>query len=137
MNISGRCDYACRAMLELAARFNTGAPVPAQLIAEQRDIPEKYLTHILLQLKRTGLVRSMRGAQGGYSLVKPPEKIVLLDIIEAIDGPILIPSKKEDAPGAELRDIWEAVARDIRKALQRLTLRKMLDVTTRSHMYHI
>ena len=124
-------------MLELAARYNAGGPVPAQIIAEHRDIPEKYLTHILLQLKRSGLVRSMRGAQGGYTLVDAPEKIVLLDIIEAIDGPIIIPTNTEDAPGSELRVIWETVARDTRKSLQRLTLRKMLDVTTRMHMYHI
>jgi Rrf2 family transcriptional regulator, cysteine metabolism repressor len=124
-------------MLELAARFDAGVPVPSQVIAEHRDIPEKYLTHILLQLKRGGLVRSMRGAQGGHSLVDAPEKIVLLDIIEAIDGPIIIPSNTEDTPGSELCVIWETVARDTRKALQRLSLRKMLDVTTRTNMYHI
>lgn len=137
MNISGRCDYACRAMLELAARHDAGVPVTAQHIAEQRGIPEKYLTHILLQLKRSGLVNSLRGAQGGYTLLAAPEKILLLDIIEAVDGPIFVPSSTEDAPGSELREVWEAVARSTRKALQRFTLRKMLDVTSRTHMYHI
>ena len=58
MNISARCDYACRAAVELAKNNHTGKPLTATLIAENRDIPEKYLVHILLQLKRARIVRS-------------------------------------------------------------------------------
>jgi Rrf2 family transcriptional regulator, cysteine metabolism repressor len=137
MNISGKCDYACRAMLELAARYNSGTPVSSQIIAEQRSIPEKYLTHILLQLKRTNLVYSVRGAQGGYILAKLPANITLLHIIEAIEGPIITPTKKESEILQELKSIWKSAAEKIDVALSSYTLDKMLEMTSKSNMFHI
>ncbi len=137
MNISGRCDYACRAMMELALRQNTGLPVSAQLIAEQRGIPEKYLTHILLQLKRARLVKSIRGAQGGYALLEAPETITLHRIIEAIDGPIMAPSKSQDASGGELREFWRRMANEVGSLLEGVSLQAMLDLTQKTTMFHI
>ena len=137
MNISGKCDYACRAMIELAARYDTGLPVSSQIIAEQREIPEKYLTHILLQLKRSNLVRSMRGAQGGYSLADDPTSISLLQIIECIDGPVMTPSKMETAAYQELNVLWKSVANEIADLLSGHTLDKMLEMTSKSAMFHI
>ena len=137
MNISGRCDYACRAMLELAIRYETGTAVTSQTIAEQRGIPDKYLTHILLQLKRARLVRSMRGAQGGYTLQKPPEKISLLQIVEAIDGPVMYPKNTTSDDASEMRTFWQAVSRDFNEIMERITLRKMLDMTFKPTMFHI
>lgn len=137
MNISGRCDYACRAMLELAVRRDTGAPVSAQVIAEQRAIPEKYLTHILLQLKRSNLVHSMRGAQGGYMLTLPPNRISLLQIIESIDGPLMTPVKQENVEYHELDLVWETLAGQIGAVLAGYTLDKMLETTSKNNMFHI
>ena len=137
MNISGRCDYACRAMLELAARRDTGMPVSAQLIAEQRSIPEKYLTHILLQLKRSNLVHSIRGAQGGYMLALSPNKISLLQIIESIDGPLMTPVRQENAEYHEMDSVWEGLAQEIGALLADYTLEKMLETTSKDHMFHI
>src|SRR5690606_1023379 len=97
MNISSRCEYACRAIVELARHEHTEEPLTAVFIAERRQIPEKYLVHILLQLKRAGFVRSVRGAQGGYLLAQSADEITLLDIIQAIDGPILDPLPVDDA----------------------------------------
>ncbi|HRZ17439.1 MAG TPA: Rrf2 family transcriptional regulator, partial [Candidatus Hydrogenedentes bacterium] len=91
MNISARCEYACRAMAELALHHGDGAVITVQELANRRHIPEKYLVHILLQLKRAGLVASVRGAQGGYSLSESPDRITLLQIVAAIDGPVLTP----------------------------------------------
>ena len=70
MNISSRCDYACRAIVELAQNAPKETPLTATTIAENRNIPEKYLVHIMLQLKKAGLLTSVRGAQGGYKLAK-------------------------------------------------------------------
>lgn len=124
-------------MLELAARRDTGTPVPAQLIAQQRAIPEKYLTHILLQLKRSNLVHSMRGAQGGYMLALPPNKISLLQIIESIDGPLLTPVRQETAEYHEMDPVWERLAQEIGALLAAYTLDKMLETTAKDNMFHI
>jgi Rrf2 family protein len=137
MNISSRCEYACRAMVELAVHENTETPLTAVNIAEQRHIPEKYLVHILLQLKRAGLVRSVRGAQGGYLLAQGPESITLNDIVTAIDGPVLDPLPAEDAAGADLEPTWKEVAQQIGDVLNGVTLEKMRDRASRANMYYI
>lgn len=137
MNISGRCDYACRAMLELALHYETGQPIPAQTIAGVRNIPEKYLTHILLQLKRARLAKSTRGAQGGYALSKPPREISLCDIIEAIDGPILAPTLHGNEGSNEPCSFWPKIAANVIYILQEITLSDMLDMTQKNNMFHI
>ena len=75
-------------MVELTRHEPSEDPLTAVQIAEKRNIPEKYLVHILLQLKRAGLVRSVRGAQGGYLLARPSSEITLFDIVQAIDGAV-------------------------------------------------
>ncbi len=137
MNISSRCEYACRAMVELAMRLESKETVTSVTIAERRHIPEKYLVHILLQLKRAGLVRSIRGAQGGYMLGRDPETILLLDIIEAIDGPVLSPLPVDDEMSNKLRPIWENVAKNIEKHLSGITLRQIMDKAALPNMYYI
>ncbi len=137
MNISSRCEYACRAMVELAMRLESKETVTSVTIAERRHIPEKYLVHILLQLKRAGLVRSIRGAQGGYVLGRSPESIMLLDILEAIDGPVLSPLPVDDDMSNKLRPVWEEVSKNIENLLSNITLRQILDKASLPNMYHI
>jgi len=137
MNISARCEYACRAAVELGLRYAAQNTVTAQEIAERRRIPEKYLVHILLQLKRAGLVRSQRGAQGGYLLACPPEEIRLLDVVEAIDGGILDPLPVEDSGSDALRPAWEEVAEGIRNVLAETTIRNLMDKAATANMYYI
>ena len=137
MNISSRCEYACRAMVELAMRLESKETVTSVTIAERRHIPEKYLVHILLQLKRAGLVRSIRGAQGGYVLGRSPESIMLLDILEAIDGPVLSPLPVDDDMSNKLRPVWEDVSRNIENLLSNISLRQILDKASLPNMYHI
>lgn len=137
MTISGRCDYGCRAMIELAAHAQTGEPISSQYVADKRGIPEKYLTHILLQLKRAGLVRSIRGAQGGYQLADSPEHISLLQIVEAIDGPMVAPPRLDGEGSSSLRVIWKVAEEQIAVVLAGITLRRMLEMTNTASMYHI
>ncbi|MDZ4860544.1 MAG: Rrf2 family transcriptional regulator [Candidatus Hydrogenedentes bacterium] len=125
MNISSRCEYACRAVVELATREHETSPVTAQHIAEQRGIPEKYLVHILLQLKRAGIVRSIRGSQGGYLLGRSPDDISLLDIVRAIDGAVLDPLPVDDSSGNDLRPAWKLVAKGIEDILRLVTVREL------------
>jgi Rrf2 family protein len=85
MNITARLEYACLAMMELAGSHELSEPVTIKKLADTHGIPAQYLVQILLQLKQAGLVRSTRGASGGYQLARPPERISLADICEALD----------------------------------------------------
>ncbi len=137
MNISSRCEYACRAILELAAKHGSNGPITATDIAAERDIPEKYLVHILLQLKRAGIVRSIRGPQGGYLLTRPPEAITAADIVQAIDGPVLDPLPVADREALRLAPVWRRLGRRIQEVLEQVTVRDMLQQATPTEMYYI
>ena len=137
MNISARCEYACRALVELGTHFAAQQTVTSQEIAERRHIPEKYLVHILLQLKRAGLVRSLRGSQGGYLLGRAPDEVRLLDIIEAIDGTVLSPLPVEDSAASILKPAWEELAKGIRGVLSTMTVRDLIEKAASDNMYYI
>src|ERR1700675_196440 len=87
MRISAKAEYACVAMLELAASHAHAQPVRIKAIADAQGIPQRFLVQILLQLKTVGLVASVRGASGGYQLARPPENITLAQVINAVDEP--------------------------------------------------
>src|ERR1700722_3052267 len=91
MRVSAKAEYACVAMLELAANYKEPQPVRIKAIAEAQGIPQRFLVQILLQLKTAGLVASVRGASGGYQLAHPPESISLAAVITAIDDRTLTP----------------------------------------------
>lgn len=137
MNISSRCEYACRAMLELALVEKSNEPLASVVIAQRRHIPEKYLVHILLQLKRAGLVVSVRGAQGGYKLAGNSEEITLFDIVTAIDGPIMDPLPVEEPEADALHEVWKGVAMGIEAVLRKITVRQILESTAPTDMYYI
>ena len=86
MIISAKTEYACIAVLALAARYGGAVPVRIREIAEPHGIPSRFLVQILLQLKGAGLVVSTRGASGGYKLAKAPDKITLGQVMGVIDG---------------------------------------------------
>lgn len=137
MNISSRCEYGCRAVAELAIHEQSHKPVTATTIAERRSIPEKYLVHILLQLKRAGVVRSVRGAQGGYLLAKPADDITLYDVICAIDGPVLDPLPVGGAGSVELASTFEELAEGVSQVLKGVTVRAIADRSRKAEMYYI
>jgi Rrf2 family protein len=87
MRLSAKAQYACIAMLELAASHPESQLVQVKTIAETHGIKQRFLVQILLQLKVKGLVRSLRGAAGGYRLAKRPEEVSLADIIHTVDEP--------------------------------------------------
>jgi len=137
MNISSRCEYACRAVLELALHERAGEPQTAEFIAGRRHIPEKFLVHILLQLKRAGIIRSVRGAHGGYVLARPAEEVTLLDVMEAVDGPVLKPLPVEDSGAVEMGVTWNAVASEMEAALRARTFATIADAAAQTGMYYI
>ena len=89
MQITRQADYAVRAMVYLAQLGSDRRAATSQ-IAQEKQIPTSFLAKIVSQLSVAGLLQTSRGARGGVSLAKLPEEISLLDVVEAIDGPILL-----------------------------------------------
>lgn len=87
MQITRQADYAARAILYLA-RYGRGERIATSQVAKEQKIPPSFLAKIISQLSVAGLLHTSRGAHGGISLAREPEQITLLEVIEAIDGPI-------------------------------------------------
>jgi len=98
VNISMKSRYAVRALTELARREDTepGRPVRLGDIADSRDMPLQFLEQVFAALRRGGVVRSRRGAAGGYALARPAAEITVLDVVAALDG---VPSPAECTQG--------------------------------------
>lgn len=84
MRISTKGRYATRLMLDLAVHYECGY-IPLKAVSQRQNISDKYLEQIITQLSRAGLVRSARGAQGGYQLTKPPEEYTVGDILRTTE----------------------------------------------------
>ena len=101
MLFSTKAEYGVRLMVELGRRAGddgTGAPVSLAAVAEAETLPLSYLEHLVAKLREQGLVTSVRGAHGGYLLAKPPAEIRMLDVVQALEGPIS-PMECFDASG--------------------------------------
>ena len=126
MRISARADYAVRAAAELAAAG--GGPVKGEALAAAQGIPPKFLENILGDLRHARLVRSQRGAEGGYCLARPADEITVADIVRAVEGPLATvrgePPEDVAYRGAAepLQQVWIAVRKNLRAVLERVTL---------------
>ena len=87
MKLSKKGEYGLRALIELTARYGQ-APVQRHEIARKQRIPVEFLEQILLRLKGAGLLASRRGSRGGYSLIKPPHRITIGQVVRTLDGPL-------------------------------------------------
>jgi Rrf2 family protein len=86
VELSCKTEYTLLALLELTGHYNEGEPLQIRQIAAQQHIPDRYLEQLLATLRRGNLVRSQRGAKGGYILAREPWTITLLDVINCLDG---------------------------------------------------
>ena len=126
MRISARADYAVRAAVVLAAAGD--GPTKGEAIAQAQSIPLKFLENILGDLRHAGLVRSQRGADGGYWLGRPAGDITVADVIRAVEGPLAAvrgeaPEDVEyPGPAKDLQDIWIAVRAAVRGVVEHVTL---------------
>jgi Rrf2 family protein len=127
MRISAKADYAVRAAIELATSPD-GRPVKAERIATAQDIPLNFLENILGELRHAGIVRSQRGADGGFRLAKPPERVTIADVMRAVEGPLATvrggPPEESSYPGAssELPRVWIAVRKSLRQVVEQVTV---------------
>ena len=127
MRISAKADYAVRAAIELAGADRM-SPLKGDRIAAAQEIPMKFLENILSELRRSGLVGSRRGAEGGYWLARPPAEITIADIIRAVEGPLanvqgVRPEELEfEGSAAPLQRMWVCVRASLRGVLEHVTL---------------
>ncbi len=127
MRISAKADYAVRATVELAAAADD-KPVKAERIATAQDIPLNFLENILGELRHAGIVRSHRGAEGGFRLAKPADELTIADVIRAVEGPLASvrggPPEETAYPGASetLPKVWIAVRVSLRRVVENVTV---------------
>jgi len=127
VRISAKADYAVRAVVELAAS-PAATPVTAERVATAQGVPLNFLENILGELRHAGIVRSQRGAEGGFRLAKPADQISVADVIRAVEGPLATvrggPPEESEYPGAaaELPKVWIAVRKSLRDVVERVTV---------------
>ncbi|MBI2526711.1 MAG: Rrf2 family transcriptional regulator [Candidatus Rokubacteria bacterium] len=128
MRISAKGEYAVKAMLDLALS-DTDELRPIQDIAARRDIPQRYLEQVLLQLKRAGFLVSRRGSSGGYRLSRPADQITVGSVLRAVEGAFagLEPPRRtrraspRDVAG-DLSELWQEVSAAVSAVVDRITL---------------
>jgi Rrf2 family protein len=127
MRISAKADYAVRAVAELAAADGE-KPVKAERIATAQGIPLNFLENILGELRHAGVVRSHRGAEGGFRLARPAQEVTVADVIRAVEGPLASvrggPPEDASYNGAAeaLPQVWIAVRANLRRVMERVTI---------------
>ena len=125
MRVTAKVDYAVRAAVVMATAAAGGeGPVKGDRIATEQGIPVKYLENILAELRQGGLVRSQRGAEGGYWLARPASEISVADIIRTLEGPLA--NVRGDTPDqitypagtGALQEVWIATRAALRSVLE-------------------
>lgn len=125
MKLTTRGHYSVKALLDLALQPNY-QPTSVRAIAQRQDLPAPYLEKLLIELRRAGLVESIRGSQGGYRLAKPPAQISLGQILEAV-GETIHPLAKHLPEADHAEDwvtltLWRQLHQKLREALYGITL---------------
>jgi len=132
LKISTKIRYGTRAMLELATHYGEGT-IELREIAEKEDISPKYLEQVIVPLRTAGLVKSVRGSKGGYTLAKPPSNISLREIFEGLEGPVNLvdclvdPEACQRTSTCVTREIWKEVSDVIEKVFGSVTLEEMVN----------
>ncbi|RAP77957.1 cysteine metabolism transcriptional regulator CymR [Paenibacillus montanisoli] len=139
MKISTKGRYGLTIMMELAAKFGEG-PTSLKSIAERNHLSEHYLEQLIAPLRNAGLVKSIRGAYGGYILSKEPQDITSGDVIRVLEGPISpVDFTEEDDPAK--RDLWLRIRDSIAEVLDSTTLADLVSFKEEepqdSYMFYI
>src|SRR5690349_22934040 len=123
MQITRQADYAIRAVL-YGSKLGADERAATRQIAKEQHIPPSFLAKIIAQLSIAGLLQTTRGAHGGVTLGKPARAITLLDVVEAIDGPIMLNECVHDegvcdiGPSCPLQPVWCNVQNDLVRRLR-------------------
>lgn len=132
MKLSTKGRYGLRALIDLAQN-STEEPVSITSIAERQEISERYLEQLMSKLKKSGIVKSIRGAAGGYILARPMEEISVGDILRALEGsldPVDCPGLLEDgcksADGCVTKYVWKRINDSINRTVDEIRLDQLV-----------
>ena len=137
MQITRQADYALRAMIYLAKLDPTQRAATSQ-IAEEQKIPPSFLAKIISQLSIAGLIHTSRGARGGVSMARSPEEVSVLEVVEAIDGPISLndctgdPSACPFGEDCPLRPLWCETQAELIDRLRKTNFASFVTVSAKS-----
>lgn len=131
MKLSTKGRYGVKAMVDLAIRYG-GEPVSIKSISERQNISEYYLEQLFSPLRKANLIKSIRGAQGGYILSREPKDITVAEIMDVLEGPIEISDCLEDGNCTNVdccatRLLWAKVKESIDKVFEATTLEDILN----------
>lgn len=127
MKISVKNDYAFRALQSLAAHYQSAQPVTVHQISRQQRVPSNYLVQILRELKSSGLVKSVRGKQGGYILARPPERLTVADVFRALEGDVVdVPFVANRFCPEELRAVWGRLRAAVEREAEAVTFAEIV-----------
>ncbi|OAO84940.1 Iron-sulfur cluster regulator IscR [Anoxybacillus flavithermus] len=127
LKISTKGRYGLTIMIELAKRYGEG-PISLKSIAQTNNLSEHYLEQLISPLRNAGLVKSVRGAYGGYILADEPSKITAGDVIRVLEGPLQVVEELEDEEPAK-RELWMRVRDAVKEVLDSTTLEDLLNHT--------
>ena len=138
MKLSVKSDYAVRAVLAMARR-PAGEITRVEALATEGGLPPNYLVQILIELKASGLVRSVRGKEGGYQLARPAAEITFGDVLRAIHGPLFdSPALGDERCPAELRDAWQRLQAAVEREAAAINFQQLLENgAERNRMFYI
>ena len=129
MQVPAKAEYALRALLTLAASDRS---MSAEHLAQDQELPAKFLGAILSDLRRGGLVTSQRGPEGGFRLARDPDEVTVADVLRVVSGPMagvrgMRPETLHyEGEASHLRDVWIAVRGTLREVLEHVTLGEVL-----------
>jgi len=135
MRLTRAGEYAVRCVLYLAGR-EKGEVIPRKEIANEMEIPDQFLGKVAQQLAKAGVIEIIQGSRGGFRLLRPPEEITLLVVVETVIGEIFLndcilnPDSCRRVPTCAVHQVWEKARSQLRDTLQRATFAQLLADTT-------
>ncbi|KXH87571.1 Rrf2 family transcriptional regulator [Sporosarcina sp. HYO08] len=139
MKISTKGRYGLTVVVALGSKFGEG-PIPLRKIAEDHDLSEAYLEQLIPPLRNSGIVKSVRGAYGGYMLTKTPAEITAGDVIRVLEGPIQLVEGLEESDVPQ-RELWKRMGDAVRAVLDTTTIDDLIESgksnVTDNYMFYI
>ncbi len=131
MKLSTKGRYGVKAMVDLAINYG-GAPVSIKSISNRQNISENYLEQLFSPLRKANLIKSVRGAQGGYILSREPKDITVAEIMHVVEGPIEVSdciegSECDNSDFCATRLLWEKLKKSIDEVMESITLQDIVD----------
>lgn len=138
MKLSHKLEYACRVLAQLGRTYGQDKLAHIETLAQAEAVPANYLVQILNELRTSGLIVSKRGKQGGYALARAPEKIALVEIVEAVDGELLERHFEEAGhSGERVAGIWSEIGQAFEGKVREYTLEDFIVKDADAEMYYI